>query len=330
MKEILNYLFDKHILTKEEARQTLTKIGQGLYTESEIAAFLTVYLMRSITPQELAGFREALLDLCLHVNLEEYNTIDVCGTGGDEKNTFNISTTTAFVLAGAGEKVVKHGNYGVSSSCGSSNILEYFGYKFSNEQGKIRNEIENAGICYLHAPFFHPAMKYVAPVRKSLKLKTFFNLLGPLVNPGNPKNQLIGVFSNEMVDLFHQVLHPTGINYCVLYSLDGYDEISLTGEFKAVTSIAIKVYSPLQLGLIKVSPEEINAGSSVKESADIFYNVLSNKGTTAQVQVVLANAAFAINCIHPEKPLAECTAIATESIESGKAEQAFKKLFSLQ
>ena len=187
MKEILTYLFDNNILTREEAKDTLKKIGQGQYSDPEIASFLTVYLMRKITPQELAGFREALLELCIPVDFGDRNTIDVCGTGGDEKNTFNISTLTAFVLAGAGEKVIKHGNYGVSSSCGSSNILEYFGYIFSNEQEKVIRELDATNICYLHAPFFHPAMKYVGPVRKSLKLKTFFNLLGPMVNPGNPR-----------------------------------------------------------------------------------------------------------------------------------------------
>lgn len=330
MKEILIHLFDKNILTKEEAKDTLSKIGQGIYSEPEIASFLTVYLMRKITSQELAGFREALLDLCIPVELDNMNTIDVCGTGGDEKNTFNISTLTAFVLAGAGEKVVKHGNYGVSSSCGSSNILEYFGYTFSNDQDKVRKEIGEANICYLHAPLFHPAMKYVGPVRKSLKLKTFFNLLGPMVNPCKPKNQIIGVFNEEVMQLYHQVYSETGMNYYIIYSLDGYDEISLTGDFKAISTSEEKTYKPGDLGFKNIHPGEISGGASVKDSATIFSNVLSGKGTKAQVNVVAANAAFAIKCIHPEKSLNDCLSIAVESIESGKAGQALKKLIALQ
>jgi anthranilate phosphoribosyltransferase len=205
MKETLDYLFNQNILSREEAKKMLVSIGKGQYSDSEIASFLTVYLMRKITPQELAGFRDALIELCIPVNLSEYNTIDVCGTGGDEKNTFNISTLTAFILAGANVKVAKHGNYGVSSVCGSSNIFEHYGYILSNNVDKLRNEIDKANICYLHAPLFHPAMKSVAPVRKSLKVKTFFNILGPMVNPSRPKNQLIGVFSEEVMNLYNDV-----------------------------------------------------------------------------------------------------------------------------
>lgn len=330
MKEILTYLFDQNILTKEEAKDTLTKIGKGMYSEPEIASFLTVYLMRKITPQELAGFREALLDLCIPVDLGNMNTIDVCGTGGDEKNTFNISTLTAFVLAGAGEKVVKHGNYGVSSSCGSSNILEYFGYTFSNDQDKIMKEIDEANICYLHAPIFHPAMKHVGPVRKSLKLKTFFNLLGPMVNPSRPKNQIIGVFSEEVLELYHQVYSETGMAYYILYSLDGYDEISLTGDFKAISLSENKTYKPADLAFKTIHPEDISGGATINESAEIFSNILEGKGTKAQVNVVAANAAFALKCLYPKKTIHECLAIAVESIKSGKAGQALKKLIALQ
>jgi anthranilate phosphoribosyltransferase len=330
MKEILTYLFDNNILTREEAKDTLKKIGQGQYSDPEIASFLTVYLMRKITPQELAGFREALLELCIPVDFGDRNTIDVCGTGGDEKNTFNISTLTAFVLAGAGEKVIKHGNYGVSSSCGSSNILEYFGYIFSNEQEKVIRELDATNICYLHAPFFHPAMKYVGPVRKSLKLKTFFNLLGPMVNPGNPRNQIIGVFSEEVMELYHQVYRETGVRYFILHSLDGYDEISLTGYFKAISANKARTYKPDDLGFKNIHPEEILGGNSVNDSAEIFINVLNGKGTKAQVSVVKANSAFALQCIHPDKSIMDCMEIAAESIESGKAGQSLKKLVALQ
>lgn len=330
MKELLNYLFDKNILTKEEAREALTNIGQGKYSDPEIASFLTVFLMRSITPQELGGFREALLDLCVAIDLKDYNTIDVCGTGGDEKNTFNISTLTAFVIAGAGIKVVKHGNYAVSSSCGSSNIFEHFGYKFSKEQDKIRKEIEEVNICYLHAPLFHPAMKYVGPVRKSLKLKTFFNILGPMVNPTRPKNQIVGVYNEEVIELYHKVYAEAGINHNILYSLDGYDEISLTSDFRVVSDKEDKIYSPENIGLSKVKADEITGGTTVEEAAKIFTAILSGDGSDAQTNVVAANSAFAINCYYPEKSIEESLSIAFDSIRSGKAKHALKKLIELQ
>lgn len=330
MKEILSHLFAKNLLTQSEAREVLTRMGQGKYSDPEIAAFLTVFLMRDITPDELGGFREALLDLCVPIDLKDYDTIDVCGTGGDEKNTFNISTLTAFILAGAGIKVVKHGNYAVSSSCGSSNILEHFGYRFSNEADKLRKEIEEANICYLHAPLFHPAMKYVGPVRKSLKLKTFFNLLGPMVNPTRPKNQIVGVYSDSVVDVYHQVFARAGINHYILHSLDGYDEISLTDDFRVVSDREDKMYSSASLGLPKVMPEDIFGGNTVEEATNIFSNVLDGKGSEAQTNTVAANAAFAIHCLDPEISLADSLATAFESIQSGKARQAFDRLIALQ
>jgi anthranilate phosphoribosyltransferase len=305
MKEVLNYLFAKNILTKEAAKETLMNIGQGKYSEPEIASFLTVYLMRRIAPQELAGFREAFLELCVPVDLSDYKTIDVCGTGGDEKHTFNISTLTSFVLAGAGIKVVKHGNYAVSSSSGSSNIMEFLGYKFANNQDKMRREIEEADICYMHAPLFHPAMKFVAPVRKSLKVKTFFNLLGPMVNPSRPKQQMVGVYDEDVLELYHQVYKDASMNYYILFSLDGYDEISLTGDFRVVSANESKIYSPEMIGMKKIRPEEISGGSNVEESVKIFTDVLDGMGTAAQQNVVLANAAFAVKCYHPEKSIAK-------------------------
>lgn len=330
MKETLTYLFEKNTLSQEEARAILTKIGQGQFSESEIASFLTVYLMRKITPQELAGFREALLDLCVPVDLKEFNTIDVCGTGGDEKNTFNISTASAFVLAGAGIKVVKHGNYGVSSSCGSSNVLEYLGYQFSNDTTKIKKELEEANICYLHAPFFHPAMKHVGPVRKSLRVRTFFNLLGPMVNPSRPNNQIVGVFNQEVQDLYHQVYKNLDMNYSILFNLDGYDEISLTDNFRAVSPKEDKIYSPDSIGLAKVKAEELFGGNSIKDSAEILTKVLSGEGSTAQTNVVLANTAFGVKCYFPEKTIEDCLSMANESIESGRAIKALKQLVNLQ
>lgn len=330
MKETLNYLFGQNTLTEEESRKILTRVAQGEFSDAEIASFLTVFRMRKITPDELAGFRLAMLDLCVPLNLDGINAIDVCGTGGDEKNTFNVSTLTSFVLAGAGYKVVKHGNYGVSSSCGSSNILEHFGYKFSNETDKIKKEVETANICYLHAPLFHPAMKNVGPVRKSLKVKTVFNLLGPMVNPSRPKNQIVGVYNTEVQELYHQVFKKLDVSYFILYSLDGYDEISLTGDFRAISANEDKVYSPESIGLEKVMPKELFGGENVDEATEIFKSVLEGRGTKAQTNVVLANAGFAIRTIESSKSIEDCIEIAKESLESRKALEALNKLIELQ
>src|SRR5210317_386114 len=234
MKAILNRLIQHQQLSKEEARQMIINIAEGQYNTSQIASFLTVYMIRSISLEELEGFREALLELCIAIDLSEFNAIDLCGTGGDNKDTFNISTLSAFVTAGAGVNVTKHGNYGVSSSCGSSNVLEYLGIKFSNNFDFLRKSIEKCGICILHAPLFHPAMKHVAPIRKELGLKTFFNILGPLVNPSFPKNQIVGVYSLELARLYSYLFQKTKKNYAIIHSLDGYDEISLTGATKII------------------------------------------------------------------------------------------------
>lgn len=330
MKETLSYLINHNTLSQTDAKEILLRIGKGEFSDPEIASFLTVFLMRKITPAELSGFREALLELCIPVNIDGENVIDVCGTGGDEKNTFNISTLTSFILAGAGIKVVKHGNYGVSSSVGSSNVLEFLGCKFSNDQSKLTKELEQAGICYLHAPFFHPAMKYVANVRKSLKLRTFFNLLGPMVNPVRPKKQIVGVFNTEVQDLYSEVYKNLDSDYYILHSLDGYDEISLTGDFRAVSKNEVKTYSPNDLLLSTVKPEELNGGKTLQDSATIFTNVLEGKATKPQEDAVLANAIFGIKCFYPEKSFEECLEIAKESIKSGRALNSLKKLIDLQ
>jgi anthranilate phosphoribosyltransferase len=330
MKETLNYLFAHNILTKEAAKKTLMNVGQGKYSDPEIASFLTVYLMRRITPQELAGFREAFLNLCVSVDLSDYKTIDVCGTGGDGKHTFNISTLTAFVLAGVGINVVKHGNYAISSSSGSSNIMEQLGYKFGNDQDKLRKEIEQANICYMHAPIFHPAMKYVGPVRRSLKVKTFFNLLGPMVNPCRPKYQMVGVYDEDVLELYHQVYKEAAMNYCILYSLDGYDEISLTGDFRVIASNESTIYSPETIGMKKIQPEEIRGGSNVEESVKIFTDIMDGKGTDSQNNVVIINAAFAMKCYHPEKSLDDCIELSRESLINGKAKKILSKLLAMQ
>ncbi len=330
MRKILNYLFEHKTLSQKEAEEVLTKIARGIYSESEIAAFITVYLMRSITVDELSGFRNALLNLCIRIDLSAFDPIDVCGTGGDGKDTFNISTLTAFVLAGAGIKVAKHGNYGVTSVCGSSNILEYFGYKFSNSQEKLQVEIEKAGICFLHAPLFNPAMKNVVPVRKALKVKTFFNMLGPMVNPSLPRKQLIGVYSLDLARLYNYLYQSTDIRYTIVHSLDGYDEVSLTSDFKYILNGVEQTVSPVMLDYEFVSQSDLIGGSTVKEAADIFIGVLEGTSPEARNHVVTANAQLAIKCCFPEKTDKECRNIAEESLFSGKAFGSFKKLIGMQ
>ena len=328
MKDILNYLFSGGTLSKAEAHQTLVRIAEGHFSDAEIASFLTVFRMRPIKAEELAGFRQALLELCVAIDLSDYNTIDVVGTGGDGKNTFNISTLSCFVLAGAGLKVSKHGNYGLSSVSGSSNMFEYFGYQFSNDQGKLRREIEEIGICFLHAPLFHPAMKSVGPVRKALKVKTLFNMMGPIINPSFPKNQLVGVYDLDVMDLYHQVFRESGQNYIIVNSLDGYDEISLTGDARFVSNLTEDNLSPTDFGFAKVAQEELFGGETVADAARIFINVLEGTGTEAQQNVVIANAALGIRCIYPEKSLIDCVAEASESLKSKKALAVFQKLMN--
>jgi len=307
----------------------LVRIAEGQFSDAEIAAFLTVFRMRRIKAEELAGFRKALLELCVAIDLSEYNTIDIVGTGGDGKDTFNISTLSAFVIAGAGIKVTKHGNYGLSSVSGSSNMFEYFGYQFSNNQGKLRKEVEEAGICFLHAPLFHPAMKSVGAVRKALKVKTLFNMMGPIINPSFPKNQLVGVYDLEVMDLYHQVFQESGQNYIIVNSLDGYDEISLTGDARFVSNLTEDNLSPADFGFAKVAPEELYGGETVEAAAKIFKSVLEGTGTLAQQNVVIANAAMGIQCVYPEKSLSDCVAGAAESLKSKKALKAFRKLIEL-
>lgn len=330
MKEVLERLYQGEKLERFEANDILLRIGRNSFSEIEIASFLTVFLMREITPAELAGFRDALLQLCVPVDLSDYETIDVCGTGGDGKNTFNISTISSFVLAGAGIKVAKHGNYGVSSPVGSSNVLEHFGYRFSNDQGKLRKEVEQAGITYLHAPLFHPAMKYVAPVRRALKTKTFFNMLGPMINPASPTYQLTGVYSLKVQDLYNEVFNQLGKSYLIIHGLDGYDEISLTGKVRVLSENVEEFVAPETFGFEPVKPDILFGGNTIEEAAAIFIDILNNQGTTGQKNVVLANSAAAIRCIYPQKSWEDCVAAARQSLESGKALQSFKKLISLQ
>jgi len=326
MKETLQYLFDHRVLGKDDAKGILRNMAEGKYNDAEIAAFISVYLMRSITVEELAGFRDALLELCSPVDLSDFNAIDVCGTGGDEKNTFNISTLTSFVVAGAGEKVAKHGNYSVSSACGSSNVLEYFGYSFSGDPDRLRRDLDRYNICFLHAPLFNPAMKNVAPVRRSLRIKTFFNMLGPMVNPSFPRNQMVGVFSLDVARLYHYLYQETDKQFCIIHSLDGYDEISLTGRFRAMTRQTERTFHPEDLGLSPVAPSDIYGGSTVEEAAGVFLHILEGKGSKSQNDVVVANAALALYCMDEAKGLAHCMDRARESLESRSALKTFQNL----
>lgn len=328
MKIILNRLINQEILTKEEAKNVLVNISSGSYNTSQIAAFLTVYMMRSISIDELAGFREALLELCIHVDLSDYNTIDLVGTGGDGKDTFNISTLASFITAGAGVKVAKHGNYGVSSISGSSNVMEKLGVKFSNDPDFIKKSMDQAGITILHAPLFHPAMKNVAPIRKELAVKTFFNTLGPLVNPSFPKNQLLGVFNLEMARMYGYLYQNTDVNYCILHSLDGYDEVSLTGPTKIITSTKECMLNAADFGVHTLKQIEIEGGKTIDESAEMFLNIISGKGTEAQNNVVCANAAMAIATVNGTTIL-ESFEQAKESLLSGKGLKALNKLQEL-
>lgn len=328
MKAILNKLFEHQKLNQNEAYEVLTNIGNGAYNPSQIASFLTVFLMRPIAVEELKGFQNALLDLCLKMDFSDFNTIDVCGTGGDGKDTFNISTLSAFVIAGAGYKVAKHGNYGVSSVSGSSNVLEFLGYKFINKESELKHQLEQTNFCMMHAPLFHPAMKNVAPIRKELGVKTFFNMLGPIVNPSLPQNQMVGVFNLELARIYHYLLEDSEKKYSILHSLDGYDEISLTSNTKIINNDGEHLFSPKELGFNTLKQQEIFGGSTIEKAAKIFTNVLENKGTEAQNNVVLANAAQAIKCFEPQKTILECTAIANESLVSGKAYQTLKKLIT--
>ncbi len=329
MKSILSKLFEHRELDREEARQMLVEIAKGKYNHVQVSAFATVYNMRHITLGELEGFRDALLELCVPLELNGMETVDIVGTGGDGKNTFNISTTSAFVIAGAGYKVTKHGSYGVSSAVGSSNVLEGLGYKFTNDGDTLRRQLDKAGICFLHAPLFHPAMKEVVPVRKQLGMKTFFNMLGPLVNPVQPQYQLFGTFSLELARMYQYIMQQTGRQFAIVYALDGYDEISLTGDAKIRTSESERLLSPEDFGKKRIDPQSLYGGETNEEAGAILLSVLRNESTQARKDVVTANAGLAIQCIHPERSILDCIDEAEESIVSGKAYKVFETLMKV-
>lgn len=326
MKAILNRLYNHERLTKEEAKQILMEISQEKFNEAHLASFMTVFMMRPITVDELAGFRLALIELALKIDLSEFNTIDIVGTGGDGKNTFNISTLTSFVVAGTGQKVAKHGNYSVSSQSGSSDMLEKFGYTFTNDEATLKRQLDKANICFLHAPKFHPAMKAVGPVRQKLQLKTFFNMLGPLVNPSSPKNHFLGTFNLEIARLYHYILQEENVNYSVIHALDGYDEISLTGAFKRFTKNGETIVNPEDLHISLVKKEEIFGGNSVDDAAKIFENIINGKGTKAQNDVVLTNVAFALMTCDDQKDFDTAFEEAKDSLFGLRAKKALEIL----
>jgi len=329
MKKILQLLFEHKSLPREQAKEVLLNIGKAVYNEHEITAFMTVYLMRSITIEELQGFRDALMELCVPVDLSGHQVLDIVGTGGDGKNTFNISTLSCFIVAGAGQKVAKHGNYGASSISGASNVMEQLGYKFSNDNAKLKREVEEAGICFMHAPLFHPALKTVGPIRKNLGMRTFFNMLGPMVNPANPSYQLVGVYSLEMARIYNYLLQQTGKAFTIIHSLDGYDEISLTNDTKVITNEGERIMTPEQIGKRMVVASDIHGGNSIEEAAKIFTTILNREGTWAQNAVVLANAAMGLFCTGNFKTYDEAYNAAVESLDSGRANEVLKKLIAL-
>jgi anthranilate phosphoribosyltransferase len=329
LQPTLKRLFEYNTLSKEEAKEILVNITSENYSKSEVVAFLSVFMMRSVTVEELSGFRDGLLEQCKRIDLSDFQTIDMCGTGGDGKNTFNISTLASLVVAGAGYKVAKHGNAGVSSACGSSNVMEYLGYKFSNDNDLLKKQIDKAGICFMHAPLFHPAMKAVGPIRRELGIKTFFNMLGPMVNPSDPQFQLVGVFSLELARIYQYIYQQSDKKFSIVHSIDGYDEISLTDAFKVISHKGEKLLKPDDIKLPVNKPEDIFGGNTIEESASIFKKVLGGQGTEAQNNAVMANAALAIQTIDEKLTFEQCLEKASDSLKGGKASATLKNLLEI-
>lgn len=330
MKKILQYLFEYKTLSRQQAKEVLVNISKGVYNESEVTAFVTVYLMRTITIEELQGFADALLELCVPVNLDGYQATDIVGTGGDGKNTFNISTLACFIVAGAGQKVAKHGNYGATSVSGASNVMEQLGYRFKSDAGMLEKEVAETNICFLHAPLFHPALKAVGAIRKNLAVRTFFNMLGPMVNPARPAFQLVGVYNLEMARIYNYLLQQTGRAFTIIHSLDGYDEISLTNDTKVITMEGEYIMTPAQVGKRMVSASDIYGGATAGEAAKLFMTIIKGEGTWAQNAVVLANAAMALHCTGAYASYDDAYLAAVESLESGRALEALEKLKEMQ
>ena len=319
MKEILLRLFAHEELSSSEACSLMLGVTNGDYNDAQLASLLTVFQMRGVTVPELVGFRRALLSTRVPVDLSDYAPIDIVGTGGDGKNTFNISTCACFVVAAAGYTVAKHGNYGATSVSGASNVMEQHGVRFTADEARLRRSVEGCGVAYLHAPLFNPAMKHVASVRRSLQVRTLFNLLGPLINPCCPPYQLLGVADLAQMRLYTLTLQELGVGFAVVNNLDGYDEISLTDEFKVMTNRYETIYRPSDLGFALAPQEALSGGATPEEAAHIFDAVLQGRATQAQTDCVLINASFAIQARHPQRPIDECVAVAHEALASGKA-----------
>ena len=324
MKNLLKDLYNHKIMSKEESKAALISLTDGSANSSQISSFLTVFLLRDITSEELDGFREAMIELSIDVDIDGHELIDLCGTGGDGKDTFNISTISSFVVAGSGIKVAKHGNYGVSSSCGSSNIISHLGHEFSNDISSLKYSLDKSNICFLHAPLFHPSLKNISPVRIELGVKTFFNMLGPMVNPIQPKSQLVGVFNSNIFRLYSHIYSKTNKSYCIVHSIDGYDEVSLTGSFKLFSNNQDLMLEPKDLGFNVIDSVKLSGGKNIKESSKIFLDILKNKGTSEQVDAVLANSGLAIYCAKKLNSIKDGIEIARESLESGKAYNCLK------
>ncbi|MBC7534119.1 MAG: anthranilate phosphoribosyltransferase [Ferruginibacter sp.] len=326
MKKILQHLFEYKSLSRQQAAEVLKNISGNSYTEHEVTAFITVYLMRSITIEELLGFKDALLQLCTPVDLKDNQLLDIVGTGGDGKNTFNISTLSSFIVAGTGNKVAKHGNYGASSVSGASDLMQQLGYHFTTNSDQLNKELETANICFLHAPLFHPALKAVGIVRKNLGVRTFFNMLGPLVNPAAPAHRLVGVYNLEMARIYNYLLQEETSSYTIVHSMEGYDEISLTGDTKVITRQGEKMMSATALGKRLVAASDILGGSTVEESAKIFLKIIRGEGSWAQNAVVISNAAMGLHCTGKYNDYETCYQLAVESLESGAAYNSLKTL----
>lgn len=329
MKEILYKLFDYHYLTREEAKKVLFDIVNGDVPDTQVASLITSFLMRNISVDEILGFRDALLDTRVQVDLSEYRPLDIVGTGGDGKNTFNISTCACFVVAGAGYNVVKHGNYGATSISGASDVMEQQGVRFSTDNDLFRKSLDNCNIAYLHAPLFSPALKAVALVRKSLGVRNFFNVLGPLVNPVRPEYQMLGVYNLAMARLYSYIYQEENKKFCIVHSLDGYDEVSLTTHFKVVTNMGEQLLEPEYLGFDKIGQHELYGGDTPQEAARIFKDVIKGNGTEAQMNAVLANAAFGINTVDQDKTIEECVEIAKDSLYGKKALRVLEKFVAI-
>lgn len=329
MKEILLRLFAHEELSSSEACSLMLGVTNGDYNDAQLASLLTVFQMRGVTVPELVGFRRALLSTRVPVDLSDYAPIDIVGTGGDGKNTFNISTCACFVVAAAGYTVAKHGNYGATSVSGASNVMEQHGVRFTADEARLRRSVEGCGVAYLHAPLFNPAMKHVASVRRSLQVRTLFNLLGPLINPCCPPYQLLGVADLAQMRIYTLTLQELGVGFAVVNNLDGYDEISLTDEFKVMTNRYETIYRPSDLGFALAPQEALSGGATPEEAAHIFDAVLQGRATQAQTDCVLINASFAIQARHPQRPIDECVAVAHEALASGKAWKTFCRFVEL-